>query len=72
LKRKDYRLPRVIEQLQRTGVPGAARLLGCTENTVRKYADNGTLPVERDYAGRRQFLVSDLTVFVQSRRTIAE
>jgi molybdopterin-binding protein len=39
--------------MTRFHVPEAARLLGVSPDTVRRWADSGRLPSERDTAGRR-------------------
>ncbi|KAB8171190.1 helix-turn-helix domain-containing protein [Streptomyces sp. 3MP-14] len=41
----------------------AARLLGVSPDTVRRWADNGRLPTRRDEAGKRQVAGEDLAAF---------
>lgn len=41
----------------------AARLLGVSPDTVRRWADAGRLPTHRDQAGKRQVAGSDLAAF---------
>ncbi|SOD60994.1 molybdenum-pterin binding domain-containing protein [Streptomyces zhaozhouensis] len=41
----------------------AARLLGVSADTVRRWADNGRLPTRRDEAGKRQVAGEDLAAF---------
>jgi DNA-binding transcriptional MerR regulator len=44
-----------------------ARALVLSEHTVRRYANNGTLPCTRDAAGRRLFDPDDIERFRRSR-----
>lgn len=46
----------------------AARLLGVSPNTMRKYADDGLLPVRRTPGGQRRFRVRDLWKLMPERR----
>ena len=41
----------------------AARLLGVSPDTVRRWADGGRLPTRRDEAGKRQVAGEDLAAF---------
>lgn len=41
----------------------AARLLGVSPDTVRRWADAGRLPTRRDEAGKRQVAGADLAAF---------
>jgi molybdopterin-binding protein len=41
----------------------AARLLGVSPDTVRRWADAGRLPTHRDEAGKRQVAGTDLAAF---------
>ena len=41
----------------------AARLLGVSPDTVRRWADSGRLPTSRDGAGKRQIKGADLAAF---------
>lgn len=41
----------------------AARLLGVSPDTVRRWADAGRLPTHRDPAGRRQIAGTDLAAY---------
>ncbi|MET7638339.1 helix-turn-helix transcriptional regulator [Streptomyces sp. NPDC005438] len=41
----------------------AARLLGVSPDTVRRWADSGRLPTSRDGAGKRQIEGADLAAF---------
>jgi excisionase family DNA binding protein len=45
----------------------AAEILGVAQNTIRKWAENGTLPVRRNPAnGYRLFKRSDLNAFLRN------
>ena len=41
-------------------VVGAARAVGCAEDTVRRAARSGVIPDRRDTAGRRIFFHADV------------
>ncbi len=45
------------------GIGRAARLLGVSPDTVRRWADAGRLPTRRDEAGKRQIDGADLAAF---------
>ncbi|TDC23657.1 helix-turn-helix domain-containing protein [Streptomyces sp. 8K308] len=45
------------------GIGRAARLLGVSPDTVRRWADSGRLPTRRDDAGRRLIEGADLAAF---------
>lgn len=44
-------------------IGGAARLLGVSPDTVRRWADAGRLPTSRDTAGKRHIAGTDLAAF---------
>lgn len=46
-------------------VVGAARAVGCAEDTVRRAARAGVIPDRRDTAGRRVFFQADVDVLRQ-------
>jgi hypothetical protein len=46
-------------------VVGAARAVGCAEDTVRRAARAGVVPDRRDTAGRRVFFDADIDVLRQ-------
>jgi len=45
------------------GIGRAARLLGVSPDTVRRWADSGRLPTRRDASGKRQIDGEDLAAF---------
>ena len=51
----------------RLTVPPAARLLELPEGTLRRYADAGVIPAERDTGNRRVFRRADLEAFAARR-----
>lgn len=42
------------------GISAAARLVGVSESTLRRYADSGVVALQRDSAGRRLFPFSEI------------
>ena len=44
----------------------AARLLGVSDDTVRRWTDGGTLPVEADSSGRKVIAGADLASFARA------
>lgn len=38
----------------------AARILGVSVDTLRKYADDGRIPVTRTFGGQRRFKLADV------------
>lgn len=48
------------------GISEAARRLGVHANTLRKWADEGTIPVLRMPSGHRRFAVAELERFRQA------
>lgn len=46
----------------------AARLIGVSPNTMRKYADEGLLPVRRTPGGQRRYCVRDLRKLMPEQR----
>ena len=48
------------------GVGGAARYLGISDDTLRKYADLGRIPVYRFINGHRAFKLEDLNRLIDS------
>ena len=44
------------------------KYLGCAEDTVRRYADNGTLTTRRDKNDRREFLFLDVVNLLKQRK----
>jgi DNA-binding transcriptional MerR regulator len=46
-------------------VVGAARAVGCAEDTVRRAARAGVIPDRRDTAGRRVFFEADVELLRQ-------
>ncbi|MDT0443199.1 MULTISPECIES: TOBE domain-containing protein [unclassified Streptomyces] len=49
--------------MQEYSIGRAARLLGVSADTVRRWADAGRLPTRRDEAGKRQIGGADLAAF---------
>ncbi len=46
----------------------AARLIGVSPNTMRKYVDDGLLPVRRTPGGHRRYCVGDLRRLMPEQR----
>ena len=47
-------------------IADAARLLGVSDDTVRRWTDGGTLPVSTDASGRKVIAGADLASFARS------
>jgi molybdopterin-binding protein len=54
---------RNVPHMQAYSMGRAARLLGVSADTVRRWADAGRLPTERDGSGKRQIAGPDLAAF---------
>ena len=52
---------------RKLGTMHAAKALGVSEPTVRKFADMGHLPVERTLSSHRIFTASDVRRFAKER-----
>jgi molybdopterin-binding protein len=60
------RRPRTVPHMRSYSIGRAARLLGVSPDTVRRWADAGRLPTHRDGAGKRQIAGTDLAAFAVS------